>query len=249
MAYTLTIPIDADQTGLTFTAQLTDENGDPVGGTITGGTYEAVGDDYEWTYDAFPDTFTAGHVVFTDNNNDTYSSQIYELDAEESDPTQGEWYYADQEDVEDKIGVTSLAKISNEPDASSDATTDTSRLVRVGILVDQEMDARLSAMGYVTPLAHMSAGTVKIMSDISAGLVAWKLNEPRMLLSLSSSRQASAIDLIIGEHRKAAEMMLQRIALRIVNITADRLYTRPPYGKVLVATWSSNTNCGALCAL
>lgn len=148
--------------------------------------------------------------------------------------SEASWEYADQQDVEDLIGIQALKLISNEPGAASDSVTDTARIQRVGELMDQYIDARMAVLGYETPLANMSTGTVLLMASVSAQLVAYKLNEPRMLASLSTptSRNANVIDKLMEQHRKTAEMLLNKIAWRQISITADRLYARPPFAKV-----------------
>jgi hypothetical protein len=148
----------------------------------------------------------------------------------------GDWNYASVSDVSDLIGTEPLRVMSNAPGVSTATSTDTARVIRAGQWADGYMDARLDALGFVTPLANMSAGTALLMTDCSARLVAWKLNEMRMLTTLSGSRQAASIDTIMDEHRKAAEMTLNKIAWRQISITADRLYSRAATGKVFIPT-------------
>lgn len=146
------------------------------------------------------------------------------------------WFYADETDVTDLIGTDALKKISNEPGAADDTAIDHDRVQRMGELVDQLMDARLAAMGYVTPLVGMSTGTALIMADISAKWVAYRLNEPRMLQSLASAKKPAAIDTIMQEHLKNAELTLGRIGRRAIVITATKNYDTPKAATVYVPT-------------
>jgi hypothetical protein len=155
-------------------------------------------------------------------------------------PGAASWYYADQGDVQDVIGEKALILISNEPDVTP-STVDTARLQRIGELVDQLIDARMAAYGYVTPMTGMSDGTALIMKDVSARSVIWKLNEPRMLTSLSSptARNASQIDKIVTAHRELAEMTLRRIGMRSILITADRNYAITAPAEVYIPDYLS----------
>jgi hypothetical protein len=149
-------------------------------------------------------------------------------------PGEASWYYADQQAVQDVIGERALIDISNEPNATA-ASVNTARLQRVGEEVDAMIDAKLANLGYVTP---MEVGEVEvpdlddthatklIMRGISARMVAWKLNEPRMLLSLSGApRLVAAIDKVMEAHRESADATLRRIGMRSIYIAADKRYT------------------------
>jgi hypothetical protein len=145
------------------------------------------------------------------------------------------WHYADVTAVEDLIGAEALRLISNEPDASSDATLDTARVVRVGEWADAKMDAYLGRW-YVVPLAGTDAATDLLMREVSAGIVAWKLNEPRKKLSLASSRLSpSQVDAILKADRDAAFGTLWSIGLGTLVITATRRFARTSPAAVLSA--------------
>jgi hypothetical protein len=163
----------------------------------------------------------------------------------EADPEAGGWYYADQEAVEDLIGSAALRLISNEPGAASSSETDTERVQRVGEQMDAWIDARLTALGFVAPVQVGGAdldtvdsthATRQLLRETSAKLVAYTLNEPRLLMSLSAPtvRNPGAIDVVMETHRKSAEMTLNKLAWRQLSLIADRLYDRPPYAKVFV---------------
>ena len=153
------------------------------------------------------------------------------------------WYYADQTDLEVLLGVEATRQLSLPAAASTDTIADASRILAAGLWADQYMDSRLSVLGYKTPLVVSGVAlsslasthaTRILMKDASVRLVAWKLNEPRMLTEVSKSRQAPAIDIIMAEHRKAADFTLRLIAMRQIALTADRTYTRPRYGEVFI---------------
>lgn len=164
--------------------------------------------------------------------------------------SEASWFYGNQQGVRDAIGEKALVAISNEPDAASPDAIDAARVQRAGELVDQIIDARLAALGYVTPVevdgvplndASLAEHPTRILlKDVSAKLVALKLNEPRMLLSLSrpDARNAAQIDKILDEHRRAAEMTLNKVGWRQINLRADRLYDRNSPAAVYVPSYA-----------
>jgi hypothetical protein len=239
MAYTLTIPIDADQTGLTFTAQLTDENGDPVGGTITGGTYEAVGDDYEWTYDAFPDSFTAGHVVFTDNNNDTYSSQIYDQASEVTDPG-SEWYYASTDDVIALIGEENMDIIF---DADDQNGIDPGAVVAAGVEMDSYIDLKLRRAGLTAPNPLTDTTIAAVLRSASKHLTAWAGFKKRGLAELNAAGvNAKFADEVAGYKEYADSLIDGVIETLELEDADDSTTTAGSFGFVpIVRDYTTNT--------
>lgn len=236
-------------TSETWTATLEDTSHVATGVTLTAVGSEALvetavnrvyivhegGGTYHW-FASLADDFD-GYIKFANAGSTIILRSRTEPDDEsEIDPDAASWFYADEGDVQDLIGLTALKAISQEPDTSDPATVDHARLQRVGELVDQLIDARMSVLGFETPLAEMDERTEAIMRDISAKMVAWKLNEPRLLLSLSNSRQASSIDKIMQEHRDAAEGLLNRIAYRQIAITATRTYETVAPAAVYIPT-------------
>jgi hypothetical protein len=181
-------------------------------------------------------------------NESSAGEPLWEVDTAEANDL-AEWYYADEQAVLDVVGQTTLVNITNEPNSSSPTAIDTARLQRVGEEVDAMIDAKLAMLGYVTPmevdevevpdLADTHA-TKLIMRGISARMVAWKLNEPRMILSLSNApRLVNAIDKVMASHHEAAERTLQRIGMRSIYIAADKRYDITAPAEVYTPTWAT----------
>lgn len=86
-------------------------------------------------------------------------------------------YYADQTDMETRIGSESVAAFSN---VSGDTTTaNTTRIEHVLLDADRQIDEVLRANGYVTPVATTS-DDFDTLTDIACDLAYCKLMDIRM---------------------------------------------------------------------
>lgn len=133
-------------------------------------------------------------------------------------PGTAEWYYANQDDLEDAMGALNLTIASNQENTDTD--TDTSRVQRAGELCDATIDARLYQFGYTTPLANMDDATVQLMKGISVNLVAYKLNVWRAVQS-GDKRSHRALDLLMGDWMREARAQITRIGIGLEHISAD----------------------------
>lgn len=125
------------------------------------------------------------------------------------------WDLADYQDVQDIIANPAL-RIIDDPD--DDGAENLDFVQRCGDYSDAYIYGRMKAFGYATPLTGMDAGTVILMSYISAVLVIDGLNQARALLSSNPSET----DKIIAGWRADADGQLLSIGLGTLAIVADR---------------------------
>lgn len=133
------------------------------------------------------------------------------------------WTYANQAAVESIIGVSNLRIISNVDD--DDSTLDSTRLTASGEWADAYINARMSSLGFVTPLANMDATTTALVTEAAARLTAWKLNQGRIMASVVG-KTPTEITKVLDEQYRLAHEFFREVAYRKINIVADRTYSR-----------------------
>jgi hypothetical protein len=154
----------------------------------------------------------------------------------------GEWTYADEDDVVALLGEANLRIISNVD--SDDSATDSARIQAAGEWADAWMNARFATLGYETPLAGMDAGTTLLVAEANARLTAWKLNQSRLIASVTG-KTPTEIAAVLDEHKRLCDQFFRDLSMRVITITADRLYTRGSKAEAYIP----DTVCGTWCQL
>lgn len=213
---------DADSTP---TIQITrlDTSAVVVATTITGVTHPSTGN-YQYTlasvvpgvtYRAIWTFLVAGQTIVSPKDVVAHAASA-------------DWYYADQEDVEDLIATENLQIVSNLD--NDDTEMDTARIQRGGEWADAYMDSYLRGL-YTVPLVGMDDATTLLMADISARLVAWWLYQKRGVREASTGQTVQkSLDILFANHKDIADKALLRYRGGLDVLVATRITTLPTSG-------------------